>query len=137
MLHRLRFPSALLALLALAAAGAETAWGLHVCPHHDALPAAHADAAPDHAAHDGGAHPGAHAADAAADPEDAEGSHQACTCLGHCQVGSAPAPGARVSVSVRLPDAPERSASAPRAEAPALSPIPYRLHRPNAPPLPA
>lgn len=114
----------LLALAFLTAAG-EALPG-HACPHHDALPAAPADAS--HAGH-GPAHHGP-SQDGGADHGAA-----ACTCVGACQAG-ADATFTADRIAHSGPDAPAFAAVALPAgsDPPAPRPLPYRLHQPNAPP---
>lgn len=87
-MRSIRFRIASLALvLAFQGVAAVDAFGLHACPHHDALPEAARHEAPP-ALHGGEGHDGAtHAsADAHAPAEDGHGDHGPCTCVGTCQV---------------------------------------------------
>jgi hypothetical protein len=92
-------------------AGAIDAYGLHRCPHHDALPGEAgvpgARAQPDgHAAiHAGAAHNGDVAGPAAhGDPtnEEGHGEHGPCSCIGLCGAASVALPGFAARAPVPL-----------------------------------
>lgn len=156
--HRLqRRIVSLVAAVAFFATGAVDAYGLHSCPHHDALPAsAHGDAGGQtdlHTGHDGGH--GLHSAPAAAVvhgevaaadlphtspgtsavPSDggAQDDHGPCSCAGECSLTAPPAPGGAPHITISAPPtaapAPQRTATQPRART-----TPHVLPYANAPP---
>lgn len=146
---------ALLCLATFVAAGAGDVYGLHRCAHHDAaadppVPAGHAD---ERDASDDGhpvpsrhAHPG-HVATGAAQTgpvgvdhgqHDRHGEHGPCTCVGDCHAGAATPVALRPQSSEVVTPGPLRSAGITTGDEPfARIAVPYLLHQPNAPPLPA
>ena len=68
-------------VLAFQGVAAVDAFGLHECPHHDAVPEA-----PRHEMPHGPQPEADHAGDAHAPGEDGHGQHGPCTCVGTCQV---------------------------------------------------
>lgn len=135
------------AAVAFFATGAVDAYGLHTCPHHDALPAAaQSDVeTPDlhagHAEHATAAVPEAHAqpahtspaASAVAGEGGAHDDHGPCSCVGECSLTAPPAPGAAAHYTIAAPlvaaPAPQRTATQPRART-----TPHVLPYANAPP---
>jgi hypothetical protein len=112
--------------------GAIDAYGLHRCPHHDALPAETA-AAP--SAGHGGAHAGGTHASAAdeGETENGHGEHGPCSCIGLCGAASAALP----VLAAGMPHAASVTFDAPAARparAPSFTRADYLLPFANAPP---
>lgn len=146
----------LFALVAFSAAMASDAYGLHSCPHHDALPgesvhtvvadadihtgaAGHSDSA--HHAMAGSAHDGAapfhtdHGhADVHAPGENDD--HGVCTCVGACSANPSAAPLERTPVTLAAPLS-GTSQILPAYAQPHTRTTPYLLPWANAPPVSA
>lgn len=124
------------AAVAFFATGAVDAYGLHSCPHHDALPAPVHDAGDDpahnvggDAAYDAGAvHVGApHGSGAHGD------DHGPCSCVGECSITTppAPVPTRHITIAASLTAAPSLQIAATQ---PRLRAVPHVLPYANAPP---
>jgi hypothetical protein len=127
--------AAILAVL-FVGTGAIDAYGLHRCPHHDALPGESADAAdagqPAAEHHHGTPHADAGAA-AAGQEQDGHGEHGPCSCIGLCGAASAALPG----LSAAEPGPAPVTFAAPAARPASARAIPradYLLPFANAPP---
>ncbi|HEU5209421.1 MAG TPA: hypothetical protein VFU06_08420 [Longimicrobiales bacterium] len=130
----------LLALVVFSTTGAADAYGLHSCPHHDALPETphqqHAHRADAQAAtvtsHGQHSHD---SADAPASPAEHDG-HGPCTCVGECSSNppAAPLEAAPVTVVASLAT---RHVVVPAQVQPHACTTPYLLPWPNAPPVSA